>query len=337
MRVAVIGTGRMGLRHLRVVGQLGWEIAGILDCNQDALAQAGNHFGIPATRQYCDARRLFEESKPDCVIIATTAPGHGPLTCQAAAGGVRYILCEKPMATSLAECDRMISTCSGYGVRLAINHQMRFMQHYLAIREILRSEAFGSWSSITVVAGNMGLAMNGVHYFELLRWLSGENPSQVEAWLCADRIPNPRGAHFKDTAGSIRVTTPGGKRLYMDIAADQGHGIRVVYAGRTGMLVGDELSGQMELSLRRPEHRELPTARYGMPSQDSSFRLAPADMIAPTRCLLEALTAGRDYPTGEQGRAAIATLVAAHVSDQNGHDAVRTDQMLPRELEFHYP
>jgi hypothetical protein len=74
-----------------------------------------------------------------------------------------------------------------------------------------------------------------------------------------------------------------------------------------------------------------------MPSQDSSFQLPPADTIAPTRSLIEALIAGGDYPTGEQGRAAIATLVAAHVSDQNGHLTVSTEQMLPRELEFQYP
>jgi len=337
LRVAVIGTGRMGMRHLRVVRQLGWEIAGILDRNQGAMVQAGNRFGIPNARQYGDARRLFEDGKPDCVIVATTAPGHAPLTCQAAEAGARYILCEKPMATSLAECDEMISTCERHGARLAINHQMRFMPHYLTIREILHSGDFGGWSSITVVAGNMGLAMNGVHYFELLRWLSSENPSQVEAWLCADQIPNARGAQFKDTGGSIRVTTPSGKRLYMDLGPDQGHGIRIVYAGRTGMLAGDELSGQMQMSLRRAEHRELPTARYGTPSQDSNFQLVPADTIAPTRSLLEALIVGRDYPTGEQGRAAIATLVAAHISDQKGHQTVGTDQMLPRELEFQYP
>jgi hypothetical protein len=123
----------------------------------------------------------------------------------------------------------------------------------------------------------------------------------------------------------------------MDIGADQGHGIRILYAGRTGMLMGDELSGQMHLSLRQAEQRELPTARYGMPSEDSSFLLPPADTIDPTRCLLEALIAGRDYPTGEQGRAAIATLVAAHVSDQDGHREVSTGQALPRELEFQYP
>ncbi len=337
MRVAVFGTGRMGIRHLQVVRELGWDVVGILDQHEPTLAEAGKQFGISAGRQYREAQHLMEQSNPECVIVATTAPGHGPLTCLAAKAGARYILCEKPMASSLAECDQMIATCESRGVRLAVNHQTRFMSQYLAARRILRSDDFGPWTSITVVAGNVGLAMNGVHYFELLRWLSGERPSEVTAWLSDDPIANPRGAQFKDASGAIRVTTASGKRLYMDLGADQGHGIRIVYAGRTGMLVADELSGKSQLAVRGPEHRQLPTARYGMESHDSSLQFEPADSVAPTRSVLEALIADDQYPTGDDGRTAVATLVAAHVSDQQGHRAVGTDGALPRKLRFPYP
>ena len=312
-------------------------MVGILDQHEPTLAEAGKQFGIPAGRQYRDAQHLMEQANPECVIVATTAPGHGPLTCLAAKAGARYILCEKPMASSLAECDEMIAACESHGVRLAVNHQTRFMPQYLAAQRILRSEEFGPWTSITVVAGNMGLAMNGVHYFELLRWLSGERPSEVTAWLSDDPMPNPRGAQFQDASGAIRVTTASGKRLYMDLGADQGHGIRTVYAGRTGMLVADELSGKSQLAVRGPEHRELPTARYGMESHDSSLQFEPADAVAPTRAVLEALIADREYPNGDEGRTAVATLVAAHVSHRQSHRAVSTDGPLPRELRFPYP
>jgi predicted dehydrogenase len=196
MRVAVLGTGRMGMRHLEAVRELGWEMVGILDQNEATLVQAGKRFGIPACRQYRDPQPLMEQGKPECVIVATTAPGHAPLTCLAAEAGTPYILCEKPMASSLAECDRMIAACERHGARLAVNHQMRFMSQYQAAQRIIRSEDFGPWTSITVVAGNLGLAMNGVHYFELLRWLSGESPSEVVAWLSLDTVPNPRGEEF---------------------------------------------------------------------------------------------------------------------------------------------
>ena len=81
--------------------------------------------------------------------------------------------------------------------------------------------------------------------------------------------------------------------------------------------------------------RELPTSRYGMPSEDSTAEVAPADALAPTRRVLEALIDGRDCPNGEDGRTAIATLVAAHVSDESGHRGVGLDG-LPRDREFQY-
>jgi hypothetical protein len=132
------------------------------------------------------------------------------------------------------------------------------------------------------------------------------------------------------------VTTARGRRLSLDIGADQGHGIRVVYAGRNGILVADELTGTIECSVRAAEFRDLPTCRYGLAAQNTIIQVPPADAVAPSRCVLEALVNGRDYPTGEDGRAAVATLVAAHVSSENGHLPVGLDD-LPQDREFPYP
>ncbi len=326
----------MGTRHLQIVRDLGWDIVGILDHDPVALARCGERFDVPESRWYQDAGLLLKEAKPECVVVAVTAPGHGPLATLAAEAGAEYILCEKPMASSLAACDRMIAACRRYGARLAVNHQMRFMEQYRQARELIESEAFAPWTSITVVAGNIGLAMNGTHYFELLRWLSGDAPMEVAAWLTTTGGSNPRGSQFHDVAGSVRVSTGSGRRLYLEIGADQGHGIRTIYAGRNGMLVADELAGRIEYSMRAAEFRELPTSRYGMTSEDTVIQVTPADSVAPTRRVLEALIAGRDYPTGEDGRTAVATLVAAHLSNESGHRPVELDG-LPREREFRYP
>ena len=68
-----------------------------------------------------------------------------------------------------------------------------------------------------------------------------------------------------------------------------------------------------------------------MPLRDA----APADALAPTRSVLEALLSGRDYPTGEDGRLAVATLVAGYLSDESGHRTVRVDDAeLPLDRRF---
>lgn len=322
MKTVIIGVGRMGRRHIQVVKELGLELTGVCDSNPDSLAVAAKEHNVLPDRQFVDARTLLAQSLPGCAIIATTAPTHCEYTCLAAELGAKFIMCEKPMAVSLAECDRMIETCRKHGARLAINHQMRFMEQYTEPKRIVSSAAFGGLSSVTVVAGNFGMAMNGTHYFEMFRFMTDEKPFEVTAWFSPDKVSNPRGPQFEDRAGSVRLVTESGKRFYMEIGADQGHGVRAIYSGRFGQLVVDEIAGIMTLVVREEQFRNLPTTRYGMPTVATKFKIEPADAVAPSRAVLHALLNGNNPPTGEDGRLAVATLVAAYVSDESGHREV---------------
>ena len=335
MKIALIGVGRMGQRHIRVVRDLGLDLVGLCDQNAEALALVGKEYGIPPKQQFNSASALLEKTAPECVIIATTAPSHCEYVCLVAAAGAKYVLCEKPLGVSLAECDRMIDSCKARGVRLAVNHQMKFMEQYTEPKRLVESEAFGGLSSVTVVAGNFGMAMNGTHYFEMFRYMTDEVPVEVTAWFSEGKVPNPRGPQFEDRAGAVRLITTGGKRFYMDISADQGHGIKVTYASPYGQLVVDELAGIMYLAVREEQYRKLPSTRYGMPSAESVIKIKPADALGPTRSVLDALLNDKNPPTGEEGRLAVTALVAAYVSDEHGHVPVRLDDPdLPRDRVF---
>ena len=313
MKAAVIGAGRMGRRHVHVVQELGLDVLGVADANPEALQQTSQERGLAAHQLFSDARKLLA-SRPDCVVVSTTAPAHADYVCLAAEAGARYILCEKPLAVSLAQCDRIIDCCAKHGARLAVNHQMRFMEQYIEPRRLIESPAMGGLAGVTVVAGNFGLAMNGTHYFEMFRYLTGEAPLAASAWFSGETVANPRGPQFQDRAGFIRLVTATGKRFTLDCSADQGHGLLVTYACRHGRISVDELSGQMTWCCRKEEHRALPTTRYGMPWDEGQKHIAPADAVAPTRAVLQALLAEKDYPTGAQGRLAVAALVAAYLS-----------------------
>jgi predicted dehydrogenase len=308
----------MGRRHVQVVKELGLSLVGVADSFPDALQQAAREHQLSLDQLFASTSELLAR-KPDCVIVATTAPGHADCACLAAEAGARFILCEKPLAVSLAECDRVLRTCRKNGTRLAVNHQMRFMEQYTEPKRLLASPDFGGLCSVTVTAGNFGLAMNGTHYFEMFRYLCDEDPREVSAWFSAEMVPNPRGPQFQDRAGCVRISTASGKRFFMDCSADQGHGMFVTYAGRHGRLTVDELTGDMRWAFRKEEHRALPTTRYGMPFEEGHKKITPADSVAPTRAVLDALLHERDYPTGEQGRLAVAVLVAAHLSNERGH------------------
>lgn len=318
MITALIGLGRMGMRHATVLEQCQLPITAISDLNRDTCEAVGNAHGIPPEHRYQSAIELIDQVRPELLVIATTAPGHHELVIRAAQKGARIILCEKPMATNLRDCESMISACSAAGVKLAINHQMRFMEQYVTPKSMIASEAFGGLGSVIVSAGNFGMAMNGTHYFEMFRYLCDEEPVKVSAWFSKDELANPRGPQFKDASGTIRMETPSGKRFYMDCSSDQGHGMHVTYNCRNGRISVDELAGDLSFVVRKADHRGEPTTRYGMPYETGSAVITPADAVAPTRAVLEALLKGEDYPTGENGLLAMKLLIAAHLSNERG-------------------
>ncbi|MGM4906790.1 Gfo/Idh/MocA family protein [Tardiphaga sp. 866_E4_N2_1] len=322
MKTALVGLGRMGLRHLEVLRAVGVDVVGVSDMNEAARSKAATDFGLGAGALFADASDMIRHIKPELLVVATTAPSHAELVCLGAEQGAKAILCEKPMAISLAECDRMIAACDSAGTRLAINHQMRFMEQYTKVKEIVDGASFGGLASATVIAGNFGMAMNGSHYFEMFRFLTDEMPARVSAWFSADTVANPRGAQFEDRAGCVRITTASGRRFYMDVSTDHGHGMHVTYAGPFGRLDVDELAGKANLVVRKAEHRDVPTTRYGMPYEEHAIAIVPADAVAPTRAVLEALMAGKNYPDGIVGRMAVEVLAAAYLSDEQGGAAV---------------
>lgn len=335
MKVSVVGLGRMGRRHVQAVHSMGLEVSAICDISPDALMLTEREHRVAADRHYRDIHDMLKHSVPDALIIATTAPTHAEYTCAAAESGVKAILCEKPMAVSLAECDRMREACRRNGAKLAINHQMRFMEQYTVPKATVGSEAFGGLSSVTVVGGNFGLSMNALHYFEMFRFMTDEAPRLVTAWFADVVVQNPRGAQYLDRAGAVRLETAEGRRFYLDCWADQGHGMQVIYAGRYGQLYVDELAGVFFSTVREAQHRTLPTTRYGMPAVHTTQTIAPADVIAPSAAVLKALLQGENYPTGDDGRLAVAVLVAAYLSHERGHATVDLDRdELPLERVF---
>lgn len=319
MKVTLIGAGRMGRAHALAARELGLQIDAVCDIKEDAAERLGEEFGVMAARRSTDPKRVFEGGVSGLVIIATTADTHHSLTCAAASAGAEYILCEKPMATSIAQCSEMISVCGAHRTRLAINHQMRFMAQYNLVSDVIASGAIGRLGSMNVVAGNFGLAMNGSHYIEAFHFLTGTWPASVSGWFAGDSIPNPRGPKFFDQAGEFRFVGTAGQRLSLSIGSDQGHGMTVTYAGEYGHIFVDELEGEAIITSRIPEHRGQPTTRYGMPWARQTRRFPQADNVAPTKAVMAALLSGSGYPDGASGKKIVSSLAACYVSAETGH------------------
>src|SRR5260370_22427786 len=84
------------------------EIVGLCDDQPERMAPAAKAFGIPPERLYTDERKLFEETRPDLVLLCPATARHGEWVRRVAPVGVS-VLMEKPFAASRAEADTSIA------------------------------------------------------------------------------------------------------------------------------------------------------------------------------------------------------------------------------------
>ena len=334
MKAVLIGLGRMGLRHLQAMQQAGLEVIALSDLREESFAAARTFLKSEA-QFFTNPALMLEKVKAEVVVIATTATSHHEYTVKASNNGAKFILCEKPMATSIAECEDMINTCRSNGTKLAINHPVRFTEADIKMKELLASDKFGGVQSITITAGNYGIAMNASHDIEMFKFITGETPRYMQAWLDSSTVPNPRGVQFSDKSGLLKVTTTSGKVLIINVRDTQGHGAFAIYTGRNGQIFYDILTDALYLNYRKEEFRSEPTTQYAKPFITEEMKLESSDLIARTKKVLEELISGSNYPSGESVMGTIKALVAAHVSsEKDGKIIDLENDELPADRKF---
>ncbi|MFC1483433.1 Gfo/Idh/MocA family protein [Candidatus Neomarinimicrobiota bacterium] len=95
-----------------------------------------------ATKWYRHHEQLIADPEIDAVYIATPVHVHAEQTIAAAEAG-KHVLCEKPMAMNVAECDRMITTCNSAGIKLGIAYYRHFYPVVLRAKELVDDGEIG--------------------------------------------------------------------------------------------------------------------------------------------------------------------------------------------------
>ena len=113
VRIGLIGAGGMGRAHLaRIAGDLsGGQIAAVADINHEAAVSAAEPYGAKA---YDSADELINDPEVDAVLIATFGRVHAPDVIKAIEAG-KYVLCEKPLATTAEDCIAIMEAEAGAG------------------------------------------------------------------------------------------------------------------------------------------------------------------------------------------------------------------------------
>lgn len=174
LRVGVIGCGGMSRNH--VAGYLNcarYDVVALADLDAGAMDDMDGQFDI-TTKHYTDARQMLEAERLDVVSIGTWHTGHAPWTIAAAAHRPKAILCEKPMADTIGQAERMLVACSRNDVKLVIGHQRRFLPAYTLARDLIAAGAIGQVQMILSFAGH-GLPNYSSHQTDMYRYLLGDD------------------------------------------------------------------------------------------------------------------------------------------------------------------
>ena len=163
------------------------EVVGVCDIRQEALNDFKQNWTDvwPDMRYYTDYREMLENEQADLVSVATPDHFHADITVDAANGGAKAILCEKPIATTLADADRMIAAAEANNALLSIEHTRRWAPRFHAVREIIRSGEIGPLRSIiaNMYSRRSMLFRNGTHTVDGICFFADSEPQWVFAEL----------------------------------------------------------------------------------------------------------------------------------------------------------
>jgi len=160
LKGALFGCGQVTWYHMRA-----WEaipnvrIAAIANRTVEKAYTLATRFGVAKNAVYASHAELLEKENPDFVDIATVPDIHEEQVRDAAAKGC-HILCQKPLAPSLASARSMIRCAENAGVLLSVNENWRWRAWYRRLKELLDAGVIGT-PGYCCIKRHSGVALRG--------------------------------------------------------------------------------------------------------------------------------------------------------------------------------
>src|SRR5262245_22886682 len=196
IRLALVGCGRISQTHFDAIREVdGIELVGVCDTVEQRAREAGEQNNVPWFTSY---QTMLAEVPCEAVTLCTPSglhPQHGILAAKAG----KHVICEKPMAITLAAADELVHACDEQGVHLFVVKQNRLNPSVQLVKRALDKGRFGRlylanttvrwtrpqeyydqapWRGTWEFDG--GAFMNQAsHYVDLIQWLAGPVESVI--------------------------------------------------------------------------------------------------------------------------------------------------------------
>jgi len=211
VRVALIGTGFIGEVHANSYANIeNAELAAIISTTEERGREFAGRFGA---RYYPNLQEALKNESIDCVDICTPTVVHADMAVEAAEAGLN-ILCEKPLALTLEDADRVIEAVERKSVKAMAAHTMRFWPEYVKAKEIVDGGTLGAplhafctrlaaapdwhkngWGLDENLGGGASVDLH-IHDLDYLIWLFGK-----------PKLVNAVGVRIDSLGGVSHITT----------------------------------------------------------------------------------------------------------------------------------
>ena len=241
--IGVIGTGIMGADHVETITAAisGAEVRAIADIDLKRAEMIASR--VPGTKALSSAESLIELLEVDGVIIASSDATHARYV-SASIAARKPVLCEKPLAPTVAECEEILRLEQAVGLRLVqVGFMRRFDPGYVELRNRVASGVIGppvlahcvhrnvdvpaSWTSETTVLSAAS------HEIDVMPWIFGREVVGVN-WLS----PTPATAGTLCDPQVVILELEGGALVFDELFVKSAYGyeIRCEVVGKTGTI-----------------------------------------------------------------------------------------------------
>jgi scyllo-inositol 2-dehydrogenase (NAD+) len=326
MRIAVVGAGRIGLTHAE---HLAHRVRGarlVAVTTSDPRRADAVRSACGAVPVHASLDELLNAEELDAVVIASSTSAHTDNVKRCSDAGL-HILCEKPLALDLGDCDRAVAAAAGNGITLMLGHVRCFDSGYVEAKRLIDSGAIGRPLVYRSISGDTdppppsfadpkvsgGLILDSMyHDIYLGRWLMSSEITRVHGE--GEALVDARVRSVGDVDNAIvTVRFAGGAMgtLTASRCTCYGHDLRGEIIGNEGAVqIGTSRLTPMRLLDKRGVHHDMP--------QTTPERMGEA-FVTMLQAFVDCVLDGSSPPVRSvDGRNTVAVAIAATQSIHHG-------------------
>lgn len=349
LKIAIAGCGKVAHLHASAIKQMeGVSLLAAWSRNRETALRFAEKYNL---QPFDDISQMVKELKIDIVIVCTPHPYHRQPCISAASSGA-HVLVEKPLASTLEDCDAMIRACRENHVKLGVISQRRWYEPVRRVKEAIDAGKIGDpvlgtvqmlgwrdkdyydsdeWRGTWEMEGGGVMVNQAPHQLDILLWYMGEIEELFGTWQNLNHPYIP----VEDTAiAMIRFTSGALGNILVSNSQKPGIYGKVHVHGKNGASVGVQTdSGAMFIAGMSgipappindiwtiPGEENLPA---GWKQSDEAFFSGIDPMVYFMKCQIEdfrdAIIDDRDpLVTGEFGRRTVELFTAVYRSQRDG-------------------